>query len=162
MQPTIKTSSSGGGFDALKAKLAQIAKSEVYVGVPEDETERKKTTEVTNAGLLYIHTHGSPLQGIPARPVIEPALEADDNKALITKKLGETARAVLASKPSEAKTLLKQAGMEGSNAAKRWFTDSRNAWAADSAETIERKGSDRPLIDTAQLRRSITYLVDET
>jgi hypothetical protein len=122
MQPTVTTSSSGGAaFDKLKASLAAIAKKQVYVGVPEDRTGRKKTTAVTNAGLIYIHTHGSPLQGIPPRPIIEPALEADDNKAVIVKKLGEAARAAFDGRP--AKQLLNEAGIEGRNAAIRWFTD---------------------------------------
>ena len=78
----------------LRQQLAKIAQTDVYVGVPEDETNRNSGA-MTNAGLLYIHTHGSALQHIPARPVLEPAIEAPDNAALITKQLGEAARSTL-------------------------------------------------------------------
>lgn len=155
--------SSGGSKDPLaklKADLAKLKKAQVLVGIPEDHNARNKG-EMTNAALMYLHTHGSPRQGVPARPVIEPALAASDNKAHITKALGEAAKAVLDGKPNEAHNGLENAGMLGRNAAIRWFTDPRNGWAPNSPATIAKKGSDRPLIDTGQLRRSITFVVEE-
>jgi len=145
----------------LKADLAKLRRANVYVGVPEDKSNRQGKAKVTNAALVYLHTHGSPLQGIPARPIIEPAISAPDNKALIARELGEAARAVLSHKPGETRSRLDRAGMLGRNAAIRWFTDGRNGWAANRPSTAKRKGSDRPLIDTGQMRRSITYLVEE-
>lgn len=160
MKPTISASSSGGGMKSLEAALAKIQKAQVYVGIPEAETGRDESG-VTNAGLMYIHTHGSPLQHIPPRPVIEPALAAPDNKENITQELSDAARSVLGEKAGEAKQHLRRAGMLGRNAAIRWFTDHRNGWPPDSPATVAAKGSDRPLIDTGQLRRSITYVVEE-
>lgn len=145
----------------LRKQLQAIARKRVLVGVPEDNSDRKNNDEMTNAGLAYLHTHGSPLQHIPARPIIEPALQAADNKDRITKILGRAAKAALDQKPDVANEQLNRAGVAGANAAKRWFVDDRNGWAPDSPETVARKGSDKPLIDTAQLRRSITYLVEE-
>jgi hypothetical protein len=161
MQPTVTTTSGGGDSMAkLRQQLAKIAQTDVYVGVPEDETNRNSGA-MTNAGLLYIHTHGSALQHIPARPVLEPAIEAPDNAALITKQLGEAARSTLSAKPGDAKDHLNQAGMLARNAAIRWFVDPRNGWAPNAPSTIAEKGSDRPLINTAQMRRSITFLVED-
>lgn len=162
MHPIVSTTNEGGDAMAkIKAALARIRRAEVYVGVPESDAQRTESGEMTNAGLMYLHTHGSPLQHIPARPVIEPALEAPDNRAPITNQLGDAARAALRQSTREATEHLTQAGMLARNACVRWFTDSRNGWAPDSPETVKRKGSDRPLIDTAQLRRSIDFLVDE-
>jgi hypothetical protein len=160
MKPTLKTKTKGKGPSDLSALLKSLAKKQVLVGVPEDHTQRN-TQEMTNAGLVYIHTHGSALMRIPARPIIEPALKAPDNRARITKELAQAAEAVLASKPREVAPHLNRAGLLGANAAKRWFVDPRNGWAPNAAETVERKGSDRPLIDTAQMRRSITYVVKD-
>jgi hypothetical protein len=159
LKPNVNVSSSDS-LAKMRASLQQLAKKKVYVGVPEDHTARQ-SGEATNAQLVYLHTNGSPLRGIPARPIIEPALAASDNKQLITKQLGEAARAVLAHKPDQTSQHLNQAGILGSNAAKRWFTDSRNGWAPDAPSTIKRKGSDRPLVDTGQMRRSITFLVED-
>lgn len=159
MQPTVKISTTDATAK-LKRDLRKLEKKQVLVGVPEDHGARQ-TGAITNAQLVYLHTHGSPLQGVPARPIIEPAIEAPDNKALITKELGEAARALLDRKPEETERHLEQAGMLGRNAAIRWFVDPRNGWAPNSPETIARKGSDQPLIDTAQMRRSITFLVED-
>lgn len=172
-----------GGSVNLGDLLKKIAKKQVYVGIPEEKAPRKKG-EISNAQLMYIHTHGSPLKNIPERPVIEPAIEARGNKEPIANELKEAARAVLNGKPQEAERRLKRAGMLGQNAARAWFTDPRNGWPPDSEATVKRKlklskqqygdlqeavnqglitASDltQPLIDTGQLRKSITYVVKE-
>lgn len=158
MKPTVNVSSTDA-IAKLKASLAALAKKRVLVGIPEDANARKD--EMTNAGLMYLHTNGSALQGIPARPVIEPTISAPDNKANIAKALGEAGRAVLAKNAGEATHQLDRAGTLATNAAKRWFTDSRNGWAENAASTVRRKGSSRPLIDTGQLRRAITHTVED-
>ena len=159
MKPNVSLASSPGDpLQKMRAAIAKLARKQVLVGVPEDDSSRK-AGEVSNAALVYLHTHGSPLQHIPARPIIEPAIEA--SKDLITAKLGDAARAALDGKAAQTEQALNQAGMLGRNAAIRWFTDPRNGWAPNSPATIEQKGSDRPLIDTAQMRRSITYVVKD-
>lgn len=159
MKPNISVSSTDATAK-LKASLAQLARKQVYVGVPEDHTGRQRG-EATNAQLVYLHTHGSALHHVPARPIIEPAIEAADNKAMITNELGEAAKAVMGSQAAATNSHLQRAGILGSNAAKRWFTDPRNGWAPNTAATIRRKGSDRPLIDTGQMRRAITFVVED-
>jgi hypothetical protein len=159
MKPTI-VSSSKDNTQKLKAALAKLQKAQVYVGVPEEKGSRSKAA-INNAQLVYIHTHGSPLRHIPPRPIIEPAIKAPGNKELITGELGKAAQAVLGAQPSEAHSHLERAGMLGRNAAIRWFNDPRNNWAPNAPATVARKGSDHPLIDTAQMRRSITYVVEE-
>ena len=159
MKPTVSVSQVDKSTQ-LRAQLASLRRKQVLVGVPEDKTDRRDGA-VSNAQLVYLHTHGSPMQHIPARPIIEPAIEAPDNKAMIANQLGAAAKAVLGGQAVLAKQSLQKAGMLGRNAALRWFTDPRNHWAALSQRTIERKESDRPLIDTGQLRRSITFVVEE-
>ena len=56
---------------------------------------------------------------------------------------------------------LDKAGLQGENAAKGWFTNPKNNWAVNSQTTIDRKGSDRPLIDTGEMRKSITHVMRE-
>ena len=138
--------------------LNDITVQAVYVGIPEEKTGRKEGS-VTNAQLMYIHTNGSGLKNIPARPVIEPAIEAPGNKEQISEELAESARAMMDGENDLALRHLKLAGMTGQNAARLWFVDPRNGWAENSPETIRRKGSDKPLIDTGQLRKAIIYVV---
>ena len=169
----------------LQASMKRLSNMQVYVGVPEEKTGRK-AGPVTNAQLLYIHTNGSPIQGIPVRAVIEPAIEAPENKKAITEELAQAARAAINGKEPEAKQHLRLAGMTGQNAARAWFTDPQNGWAPNSLETARSKALkatgkakerlnehisaggavtdveiSRPMIDTAQLRKSITYVVKE-
>lgn len=155
---SVVSSDSSGKLEKL---LNDLKKQEVYVGITEEEAPREDSNEINNAQLMYIHTNGSPLKGIPARPVIEPAIEAPDNKNVIADKLGAAAKGVLNGKPEEAKEQLNLAGMEGQNRCKSWFEDPRNGWPPNAPETIVRKGSSAPLIDTSKLRNSIVYVVKE-
>jgi hypothetical protein len=156
----VNVSSPVDDSDKLRRSLAGLTRKQVLVGIPEDKTPRKGG-EISNAGLMYIHTHGSPLRHIPARPVIEPAIEASDNREIILNQLGAAARAAVNRNPGETQHALQAAGMAARNAAIRWFTDSRNGWPPNSERTVSEKGSERPLIDTGQLRRSITYVVND-
>ncbi len=151
----VTVSKSGPGFAKVAQRLRKLKSSEVLVGIPADRAQREGET-INNAGLLFIHTHGSELQNIPARPVLEPAIE--NNRALISTHLGEAARQMTAGFPDKAERELARAGTIGANAAKRFFTE-ENGWPPNAPSTIKRKGSDRPLIDTGALRRSITHIV---
>ena len=70
----------------LDKVLAQLKKKAVYVGIPKENSKRDDG-EMTNASLLMIHSKGSPLRHLPARPVIEPAIEDETNKAKISRQL---------------------------------------------------------------------------
>jgi hypothetical protein len=116
-------------------------------------------SSVNNAQLMYIHSKGSPVNHIPARPVIEPAIQASPAKEAISFQLSKAVQASLEGNPQQVLSRLAKAGMAGASASKAWFTDSRNNWPPNAASTIKAKGSDRPLIDTGALRGAITYVV---
>ena len=99
------------GSAAILKRITGLGKLAAYVGVPADEAGRtgaltklagnatgkrakklrdlvlKGAGAVNNAELLFIHTKGSPLRKIPARPVLQPAVEADGNKQAIAAEL---------------------------------------------------------------------------
>ena len=131
---------------------------EVYVGIPEAEAPRPKGG-VNNAELLFIHTNGSDLQHIPARPVIEPAIAK--NQAMISKELAVAGKLVLQGKESEAITQLENVGEFASGKCREYFDDPDNGWAKNSPATIKKKGSDLPLIDTSELRKSLTWVLKD-
>lgn len=173
--------------ELLKA-LDELKNNEVLVGIPEAKSSRKKEI-IRNAELLYIHTHGirrksmrqemqetmdngspyseayqlyiqehgSPLWASPPRPVLEPAIE--HRKDWIAEQLGKAAEAALDGNVKGVQDGLHKAGQVAENAARDWFTDPTNGWAPNSPETIKLKGSDRPLIDTDQMRKSITHVL---
>jgi hypothetical protein len=170
------------GADALNKRLKSIfGNKAAYVGVPASTSKDRKAklldmagragkkkaaklkkaaeADVSNAELLFIHTKGSPIRGIPARPVIQPAIEADGNHQKISRELASSAKAYLEGSKEKGDKFMLRAALAGQNAARKWFTDSRNGWAPNAASTIAAKGSDRPLIDTGALRQSIIGIV---
>lgn len=150
----------------FKETLKRLQAMQAYVGIAAEDSSRPaeeggERGELNNAELLYIHTHGSVRMGIPARPVIEPAIQAEDNKANINLKLNEATTAALHGDLTGAREELEMAGIVASNASKMWFTDPRNGWPENSPRTIAEKGSDRPLIDKGIMRGAIKSFVKE-
>ena len=138
MNPTITLTEDGDGERFIKEAMGTLENAKVYVGIPEAETNREdQKQEVTNAGLLFIHTNGSPIRHIPARPVIEPSIEA--NHEVLEDGLHEVSSLILDGKTADANQMLKKVGTLGANGAKKWFTDPRNGWRQNSPETIRRK-----------------------
>lgn len=140
----------------LEQQLKELKKLSVLVGIPQEKASRPELGEkVNNAELAYIHTNGSPIRNIPPRPIIEPAIK--DSKEQIGDQLAKAAKATLDGK--DGKPYLEKAGIIGQNASRGWFTNPKNGWQPNSPLTISKKGSDKPLIDTGELRKSITYVV---
>ena len=182
IESKIILNSSGPGLDSIRRLMDDIQSDLVLVGISEDKAPRKGDKEISNAQLMYIHTNGSPINKIPARPVIEPAIEASGNKEEITEELGKAFQFALDGKKTNSTQHLKRAGQLAVNAARDWFEDTRNNWPPNSPQTAMRKISklkgkkkkaalaqlasgeasesvSRPLVDTGQLRRAITYVV---
>lgn len=172
------------GTAALMKRMAGMTKLAAYVGVPasgkdarteqllamagKTNSKKKKArlkkaadSDVTNAELLFIHTNGSPINKIPPRPVIQPAIVADGNRQAIANEIGKSIKANLSGDRESAEKNMLRAAIAGQNAARRWFTDARNNWDANKEATIKRKSSSRPLIDTGALRTSIIGVVRE-
>jgi hypothetical protein len=172
------------GATALAKRMVGLSKLAAYVGVPAagrdartqqllnmagKTTSKKKKArlkkaasgDVNNAELLFIHTNGSPINKVPARPVIQPAIEAGGNRQAIASELVASVKATLSGDKETAEKKMLRAALAGQNAARKWFTDGRNGWAPNTPATVKRKGSDRPLIDTGALRASIVGVVRE-
>lgn len=185
----ISLKKSGAGFEAIRKSLEMLAKKEVLVGIPEDEATRENGDTINNAELLYIHTHGirtsemraemqknidkgmkyskahsmyiqehgSPLFRVPPRPVLEPAIE--DSKEIIAEELKQANISALDRNPAQAEAHLNKAGMLAQSVAQNWFENPKNGWPPNAESTIKKKGSDVPLVDTNELRKSITYVL---
>ena len=108
---------------------------------------------------MYIHSYGSPLWQVPPRPIIEPALKAHNEELQkeIQKALNQ--QLTISGGKQQALRQFKKVAMMGQNFARGWFTDGRNGWAPNAPSTIARKGSNKPLIDTGEMRKSIIGIV---
>ena len=139
----------------VKNILNDLKNTEVLVGIPQEKSSQRG--KINNAELLYIHTNGSTVRNIPPRPVIEPAIE--DNKQQISEFLKNGMLKALEVNQEGAFKELENAGLHGQNVSREWFTNEKNNWKPNSKATIEKKGSDRPLIDTGEMRKSIIYVI---
>lgn len=142
---------------AVEEAIKELKSHDVLVGIPQEKASREGGGKVTNAELLFIHTNGSSVRGIPPRPVLQPAIEND--KERVGEMLGKAIDAATSGKKEEIVPALERAGQYGENICKAWFTNPSNGWEPNSEETINRKGSSKPLIDTGQMRKSITHVV---
>lgn len=142
---------------AIRKALKHLHNRQVLVGIP-DENNGRKEGPVTNAELLFIHTNGSPVRGIPARPVLEPSISR--HKQEISGELKKATAAALDGNEAGIEPALMKAGETAALFARRWFTDPANGWAENSTKTIKAKGSNKPLIDNDEMRKSITYRIE--
>ena len=133
--------------------LTKLSNVDLLVGIPQ-ETDDREDGKVGNAYLLMLHTVGSPVQGIPPRPTIQPTIEK--HKSFIQKSLF-TAMEEYAKTGSDAK--LRALGIYVSSQVKEFINDPSNGLTPNSPRTIQRKGSSLPLVDTGEMRNSITYVI---
>ena len=71
------------------------------------------------------------------------------------------AQAALSGNSDAVTQALNRAGLIAQNVVRDWFTNPKNHWAPNAPSTIARKGSDRPLIEWGELRKSLTYVLEK-
>lgn len=143
---------------AVEAAVKELKQHDVLVGIPQEKSSRKGSKgKATNAELLFIHTNGSPIRGIPPRPVLQPAIEND--KERIGEMLGKAVDKAVSGKTEEILPALNRAGEHGARVCKAWFVNEKNGWKPNNPQTLKHKKSTKPLIDTGEMRKSITYVV---
>lgn len=169
----------------LLERMKMIAQKGVLVGIPVKYNGRNENIQkgkMNNATLLYIHTKGSPKINLPARPLIEPALEANSDK--IAEDLAQVSKAVLDGNTQQALRLMEVTGLDAVNMIMDWFENPANGWQPNTEATIKAKlrktgkslkkrkklmeeyhaGSediDQVLVDSGQMRKSITYVIGD-
>lgn len=126
----------------------------VLVGVPKGAGAYEDG--LTIATVAAVNNFGSADGRIPARPFLAPAVE---NGAPEYRRLVELMLPKVMSGEMEMQTLLAQMGQLAEGHVKQQITDLRTPPNAQS--TIDKKGSDNPLIDTGALRQSIRYVIDD-
>ena len=155
----------------LERSIRFLNNNYVLVGIPDEANGRDDNADVTNADLLFIHTNGSPVNHIPPRPVIEPAIMNDKDR--INSMLLKVFDRISKHDRGGAIRQLQLIGMRAQNVCRAWFVDPNNGWPPNSPATYQAKlekykrshkgkqgtYTPRPLIDTGELRKSITYVL---
>ncbi|WP_230873132.1 hypothetical protein [Xylella fastidiosa] len=140
-------------WKALAQRLQALGERAVVVGIPAAQNARTEDG-IGSAGLLAVHELGAPERGIPERSVVRRSIREHQEKyvALHTHHV----RAVLHDKMT-VETALNLLGTVAAGDVKATI---RHADLAPlTPQTIQRKGSSAPLIDTGQMIQSITHEV---
>ena len=157
----IETKSNTAQF---RKALELLLKREVLVGIPAANAARDpepgETTAATNALIGYVMEYGSPAQNIPARPFLHPGVaNARAGIELHMKKAGQLA---LRGKADEIGQELEKVGLIAAASVQKKITEGPfQPLKPDTLAARRRRGrtGERPLNDTGQLRRAVTYVV---
>lgn len=157
------------GVQVVVNRLAEVTKAidqlvgqKVMVGVPQANTQRRNddNTSITNAEIGYLQETGSPAMNIPARPFLVPGVESEQKA--IREQLGKGALQALAGSQSGVDKALHAAGIVAQNAVRRHINNGDFEPLSEATLAARRRRGrtgTKPLIDTGQLRNSITYVI---
>lgn len=142
-----------GGLKGLQKRMEALGLQRVKVGVPGTATEADGTKI---AMIAAVHEFGRPDLGIPERPFLRGSILASRQKYI---KMAKRGAKKVAEGVMDSGTVYRLIGAEAVGNVQEYI---RNAdFVPLKPATIKRKGSSKPLIDTGQLRQSITYVVTE-
>ena len=156
IRPTVDLINTQQVEEALKALAGRLkGKTRVLVGVPKGAGVYEDG--LTIATIAAVNSFGSADGKIPPRPFLQPAI---NKGAPEYQRLAEVMIPKVLSGEMTMKVLLEQMGNLAEGHVKQEITDLDTPPNAQS--TIDKKGSDSPLIDTGALRQSIRYVVDDS
>lgn len=149
--------SSGEGLMSILDAITELSQTEVLVGIPHGES---RDGGMSNAEIGYLLETGSPAMNLPARPHLVPGIEAAQDE--VSKRLVKAVDAALDGNKQRMLMYLNAAGMKATMSVKRYITTGEFAVLAPltiKARQARGKKSEKPLIDTGQMRNAHTYIV---
>lgn len=148
------------GMEHLYHLLESAGAKYVKVGVL-GSTNQRVEGQKTNAEIGFIQEFGRySAPKIPARSFLRVPLRTHIRKKLQKSKEFSKENVEKAIKQGKADILLKKLGALGEQIVLEAFdTSGDGKWEPNAAITVALKGSDKPLIDTGELRKSITSQV---
>ncbi|WP_066922893.1 hypothetical protein [Methylobacterium sp. CCH5-D2] len=173
----------GPGLAGVLKNVRALTRTDVLVGVPAEKAERPSEPGETgerpnNAALAYIHDTGMPEQNIPARPFMAPGIA--EGEGAITKAYALAGQQALIGDEAGMIRAQHMAGLAAQNAIRGKINEgiapplsertlraraARGRKGAIKELKARAKGeaptltNAKPLIDTGQLRNSITYVI---
>jgi len=142
------------GLEDIARKLGDSLVARV--GILGSDVARKgdDDSDLTNSEIGAIQEFGSETANIPPRSFLRMPVETHAKEIMKSMDTPAVRKAVEA---GDAVIVFKILGIAAEGFVKQAFsTGGFGKWAANKPSTIDRKGSSKPLIDTGELRRSIT------
>ena len=140
------------GWDAIKKQLEEFELKAVKVGIQSGDTTADGKESL--AYVAWLHEFGSPGGMIPQRSFIRAGME--EKQGDIESKYEELGPAIF-NAGANAEQMLNILGQEATAIIQNKITS--GPFTPDSPETIRRKGSSSPLIDTGHMRASVRHVV---
>jgi hypothetical protein len=145
------------GLTKIIENMASFDGKAVAVGIqgPEAGAIEHEESDLSNVELGVIHEFGAPAVGIPERSFIRAPFDASVRE--LTALMGKAARVVYDVRTASEDRVL---GLVGEKVVSI-FQNAMNRGIPPELKpaTVARKGSSKPLIDTAQLKQSITWKI---
>lgn len=139
-------------------KLFKKGFPSVKVGIIGDKaTQEHKGTHKTNAEIGFLNEFGSHTRRIPPRSFLRMPLQLYLHSYIKEKKSLSKEEFIKSLRNGTQEQFAKKVGIVAEEVVQDAFrTRGFGNWAPNAPYTIEQKGSDSPLIDTGELRRSIS------
>ncbi|KVP19378.1 hypothetical protein WJ85_07775 [Burkholderia ubonensis] len=148
-------------LDEILKSISGLVQKEVLVGVPDSTAGRKDQGEpLSNAEIGYILENGSPANNIPARQHLVPGVQ--DARPKFEPQLQKGVEAALDGDLEKVDRSLNRAGLVAQNSVRAKINTNIPPKLADSTLAARRRRGvmrENTLVDTAQYRNSITYVV---
>lgn len=147
----------------VAAGIELLASTRVMVGIPSEKTERREEGSeepINNAEIGYLMENGSPEANIPARKHFLPAMRGKQKET--ADGLRKAAELAMDGRPKAVAQQLARVGSINASAVKAYINAGVNPPLAPATlDARRRRGVKRtkPLIDTAQYRNAITYVI---
>ena len=141
-----------GGVKGLLERIAELGEPKVYIGIPSSTNARQGASN--NATIAAVHELSAPTRGIPARPFLIPTMQ--NNAEKYTNLMAQGFRNALQDKEKAAE-VYEKIGLVASTDVQDYIVSGQFVPLKQS--TIDRKGSSKPLLDTGEMRNSISWEV---
>ncbi len=143
------------GFGVVRSNMRNLDGEAVAIGIqgPDAAAVVHDSSDLSNVALASIHEFGAPLAGIPERSFVRSTFDAK-NKTW-TRLIASLAKKIYGATPQGPQRVLGLVGEKAKSDMQN--TINRGIAPPLKQETIDRKGSSKPLIDTGQLKQSITW-----
>lgn len=146
-------------FNDILNDFKSLPQYKIQIGVIADNANRKGLNNkgITNAELMFIHENGSPLNNVPARPVLDMTINYAENN-LLNKTIDKALKQFVNSgfKKEELKKELDKTAIRMENYARQIIYANDGRLIPNSPNVAKAKGGNHPLFNTGQLARSIT------
>jgi hypothetical protein len=143
----------GRGLNALKDIIENVDKKIVKVGLPDSSHD---DTNLTLAQIGAIHEYGAPSAGIPERPFLAASIRSNTSDL---RRLNTVNVKLILHGRKTVEGALGQMGEMAKGMVQKYISEDN--FVPLQPATIAAKGSSRPLVDTGQMRQSVSYVVED-